>query len=227
MSAGVTVAIIVVIVIIIAVAAVIAAASRRRRLRERFGPEYDRVVADQQSQRKAEAELASRERRVRNLDIRPLSRGSAHRVHRPVGQHPGAIRRPAGRGRGSGAAACHRRAQRPRLPHRGLRPDPGRPFRPACPQPRALPRRSFDQRVGSERLRLHRGSAPGNDPLPGHVRRSAHRRCRRAAGRCRARGHDDTPSDADAGITGEPAAEYGRSDEEYGRSDPAGQTRRR
>jgi hypothetical protein len=73
MSAGATVAIIVVIVIIIAVAAFAAMAARRRRLKERFGPEYDRLVADQQSQRKAEAELASRERRVRRLDIRPLS----------------------------------------------------------------------------------------------------------------------------------------------------------
>ncbi|HEX5188198.1 MAG TPA: hypothetical protein VFW16_01565 [Streptosporangiaceae bacterium] len=73
MSTGATVAIIVVIVIILIVAAVAATASRRRRLRERFGPEYDRLVADQQSQRKAEAELASRERRVRSLDIRPLT----------------------------------------------------------------------------------------------------------------------------------------------------------
>jgi hypothetical protein len=73
MSTGATVAIIVVIVIILAVAAVAATAARRRRLKERFGPEYDRMVADQQSQRKAEAELASRERRVRSLDIRPLT----------------------------------------------------------------------------------------------------------------------------------------------------------
>ena len=73
MSAGATVAIIVVIVIIIAVAGFVAMAARRRRLKERFGPEYDRLVADQQSQRRAEAELASRERRVRRLDIRPLS----------------------------------------------------------------------------------------------------------------------------------------------------------
>jgi len=73
MSTGATVAIIVVIVIIIALAAFAAMASRRRRLKERFGPEYDRLVADQQSQRKAEAELASRERRVRSLDIRPLT----------------------------------------------------------------------------------------------------------------------------------------------------------
>jgi Tfp pilus assembly protein PilX len=73
MSAGATVAIIVVIVIIIVVAVFAAMAARRRRLKERFGPEYDRLVADQQSQRKAEAELAGRERRVRHLDIRPLS----------------------------------------------------------------------------------------------------------------------------------------------------------
>jgi len=73
MSAGATVAIILVIVIIIAVAAFAATSARRRRLKERFGPEYDRMVADQQSQRKAEAELASRERRVRSLHIRPLS----------------------------------------------------------------------------------------------------------------------------------------------------------
>jgi hypothetical protein len=73
MSAGATAATIVVIVIIIAVAGFVAMAARRRRLKERFGPEYDRLVADQQSQRRAEAELASRERRVRRLDIRPLS----------------------------------------------------------------------------------------------------------------------------------------------------------
>ncbi|MGN6793950.1 MAG: hypothetical protein ACTHJW_16305 [Streptosporangiaceae bacterium] len=73
MSAGAAIAIIVVIVIIIVVAAISIAAAKRRRLKERFGPEYDRMVADQQSQRKAEAELASRQRWVRKLDIRPLT----------------------------------------------------------------------------------------------------------------------------------------------------------
>lgn len=72
MPAGIIVVIIVAILIIIAVAVAVPAA-RRRRLRQRFGPEYDRMVAEQQSQRKAEAELASRERRVRKLDIRHLS----------------------------------------------------------------------------------------------------------------------------------------------------------
>ena len=73
MSAGIVVTIIVVILIIIAVAAVAASVGRRRRLKERFGPEYDRMVAEQQSQRRADSELASRERRVRSLDIRSLS----------------------------------------------------------------------------------------------------------------------------------------------------------
>jgi hypothetical protein len=73
MSPGTIVAIIVVLVIILAVAGLALAAARRRRLKRRFGPEYERLVTDQQSQRKAEAELASRERRVRSLDIRALS----------------------------------------------------------------------------------------------------------------------------------------------------------
>jgi hypothetical protein len=73
MSPGAIVAIIVVLVVILAVAGLAVAATRRRRLKRRFGPEYERLVTDQQSQRKAEAELASRERRVRSLDIRALS----------------------------------------------------------------------------------------------------------------------------------------------------------
>jgi hypothetical protein len=45
---------------------------RRRMLRQRFGPEYDRVVADQDSRSSAEHELHERERRHAELDIRPL-----------------------------------------------------------------------------------------------------------------------------------------------------------
>ena len=74
MSTGGLVAIIIVVVIVVAaivVAAVVAA--RRRRLQQRFGPEYDRVVGERGSQLKAESELAGRERRIRSLDIRPLS----------------------------------------------------------------------------------------------------------------------------------------------------------
>lgn len=49
---------------------------RRRhaeRLRERFGPEYDHVVQETGSPRRAEDELLRREERVRQFDIRSLS----------------------------------------------------------------------------------------------------------------------------------------------------------
>jgi hypothetical protein len=46
---------------------------RRRRLQQRFGSEYDRVVGERDSRRKAEAELTERERRVADLDIQPLT----------------------------------------------------------------------------------------------------------------------------------------------------------
>ena len=72
MSTGAIVAIIVVVLVVVAVLAVLAVANRRRRLRERFGPEYDRAVTEHDSKRQAEAELAERERRVRQLNIRPL-----------------------------------------------------------------------------------------------------------------------------------------------------------
>jgi Tfp pilus assembly protein PilX len=46
---------------------------RRRELRHRFGTEYHRVVDASDSKLKAEAGLKERERRVRDLDIRPLT----------------------------------------------------------------------------------------------------------------------------------------------------------
>lgn len=54
-------------------------ASRRRRLQQRFGPEYDRVVNEQDSRLRAEAELTERQRRVRKLDIRPLTQAARSR----------------------------------------------------------------------------------------------------------------------------------------------------
>jgi hypothetical protein len=67
-------------VVIIVAAIVVAAlltglmmAQRRRRLQRRFGPEYDRLVGERDSRLRAEAELTQRERRVRRLDIRPLT----------------------------------------------------------------------------------------------------------------------------------------------------------
>lgn len=45
---------------------------RHRTLRSRFGPEYDRVAADRGSRVAADRELYARERKHRNLQLRPL-----------------------------------------------------------------------------------------------------------------------------------------------------------
>ena len=71
MSAGAIIAIIVAVALVILVIASMTS-MRRRKLRQRFGPEYDRVAGEMNSQRKADAELAERERRVRSLEIHPL-----------------------------------------------------------------------------------------------------------------------------------------------------------
>ena len=72
MSTGI-IAGIVVAVIVIGAVMFGATVLRRRRLRQRFGPEYDRLVGERDSRRTAEAELTGRERRVRDLDIQPLT----------------------------------------------------------------------------------------------------------------------------------------------------------
>jgi hypothetical protein len=74
--------------IVIAIAAVVVLAlvvwsavrtRRTRTLKEGFGPEYDRTVADAPSKRDAEAELAERQKRREELDIRPLDAGARER----------------------------------------------------------------------------------------------------------------------------------------------------
>ena len=61
-------------VVLVAMVAQAYARSRRRSgLRDQFGPEYDRTVGSAGSRRKAERELAERERAYESLDIRPLS----------------------------------------------------------------------------------------------------------------------------------------------------------
>jgi hypothetical protein len=73
MSTGTVIAIVVVVIVVLAVVAAGAMMARRRRLQQQFGPEYDRVAQDRSSHLKADAELAGRARRVRKLDIKPLS----------------------------------------------------------------------------------------------------------------------------------------------------------
>ena len=72
MSTGITVIIVIVVIVVVAAIAGILYDARRRRLRQRFGPEYDRMVEEKGSRTRAETELAGRERRVAGLDIRPL-----------------------------------------------------------------------------------------------------------------------------------------------------------
>lgn len=64
---------IVVVLAVIAAAAAIWALLRRRNLRSTFGPEYDRVVAEQDSRSAAERELRERERKHAELTLTPLS----------------------------------------------------------------------------------------------------------------------------------------------------------
>jgi hypothetical protein len=67
----------VVIVAIVAVGWVYAQRQRRTRLRTQFGPEYDRAVREAGSPEKADAVLADRATRVRELKIHRLSREQA------------------------------------------------------------------------------------------------------------------------------------------------------
>lgn len=71
-STSITV-LIIVLVVIAALAVLGWVAMRRRSLRERFGPEYDRVVSEQDSRTAAERELRERERRHADLELRELT----------------------------------------------------------------------------------------------------------------------------------------------------------
>jgi hypothetical protein len=71
-----TVTIVTIVVVIVVVGLLVVGmrtVMRRRRLQQRFGPEYDRLVGESDSKRQAETVMAGRERRVRDLDIRPLT----------------------------------------------------------------------------------------------------------------------------------------------------------
>lgn len=68
--------VLVIVIAVIAIAVVSYFASRKRRsekLKERFGPEYDRVVKQEGDARKAEGVLEFREKRREKFKLRPLS----------------------------------------------------------------------------------------------------------------------------------------------------------
>jgi hypothetical protein len=73
MSSSTAAVIIAVAIVVTALIIAITMTARRKRLQQRFGPEYDRAVSEQDSRLRAEAELTERQRRVRRLHIRPLS----------------------------------------------------------------------------------------------------------------------------------------------------------
>jgi hypothetical protein len=76
MSTG-TIGVVIVIIVVVAIVAIgVGPTVRRRRLKKRFGPEYERVVAECPSRRLAEVELAERERRVQKLQLRDLSQAA-------------------------------------------------------------------------------------------------------------------------------------------------------
>jgi hypothetical protein len=71
--------VLVILIVVAALAVVGYVVYRRRALRERFGPEYDRVVESADDRRAAERELRERERRHAELELRPLDPASRER----------------------------------------------------------------------------------------------------------------------------------------------------
>jgi hypothetical protein len=67
------VAVVAAVVVIALISFLLARKRRSQRLRERFGPEYDRVVKKEGEVRKAEGVLEMRARRREKFELRPLS----------------------------------------------------------------------------------------------------------------------------------------------------------
>lgn len=64
---------VIVVIAVIAVAALLFLQNRTKKLRARFGPEYDRTVAETGNKFKAEAQLEKVEKRVSQYPLRPLT----------------------------------------------------------------------------------------------------------------------------------------------------------
>jgi hypothetical protein len=90
MSGQTTTVLIVVVIVVIAILAFVTIRTRRQRLQQRFGAEYDRVAAEQNSKFRADAQLTQRERRVRKLDA--TERISQASLHSGVDPHSGTVR---------------------------------------------------------------------------------------------------------------------------------------
>lgn len=64
---------VIVVLAVVALAGIAWSVTRRRALRQRFGPEYDRAVSQQESRPAAERELRERERKHASLELKELS----------------------------------------------------------------------------------------------------------------------------------------------------------
>lgn len=72
-TAGTVILIVVLLVVLFAAGWFLGGLVRSRRLRNRFGPEYDRSIGAAENRRAAERELSAREKRYAQLKLRPLS----------------------------------------------------------------------------------------------------------------------------------------------------------
>ena len=68
-----------VVVVIAAIVMSITSKRKTKQLQSQFGPEYDRTIESADSRRKAESELAARQERRQQLDIKPLSTAARER----------------------------------------------------------------------------------------------------------------------------------------------------
>ncbi len=75
MSTGAIIGVVIVVIVVVAAVVVASGELRRARLRRQFGPEYDRLAQQLGGRKKADAELAARQRRVEALGIHKLSPG--------------------------------------------------------------------------------------------------------------------------------------------------------
>ncbi len=73
MSTGAIIGIVIIVIVVVAAIAVASVELRRSRLRRQFGPEYNRLARRLGSKKKADTELAARQRRVEALGIHELS----------------------------------------------------------------------------------------------------------------------------------------------------------
>ncbi len=73
MSTGAIIGIVIIAIVVVAALVVASVGLRRARLHRQFGPEYERMARQLGSRKKADTELAERQRRVEALGIHELS----------------------------------------------------------------------------------------------------------------------------------------------------------